>query len=102
MALPLSPLQGTREYNNRKSRYGNLDNISPAMIIEDSCTFCSKVFNINSINDVTELQDFCQFKTEIDAFPKKSSNQCYMKTELFYKDSNEINYHDMLISKVII
>lgn len=52
--------------------------------------------------EIIELQDFCQFRTEIDIYPTKFSDNCYLSVELYFADLSPYNISDLLNGNVIL
>lgn len=40
--------------------------------------------------EIIELQDLCQFKTEIDVYPKKYNDTCYMSVSLYFSELDTV------------
>jgi len=51
--------------------------------------------------ETIELQDFCQFRTEIDIYPTRYSDNCYLCVELYFTSLSPYNINDLLNGKVI-
>lgn len=50
--------------------------------------------------EVIELQDFCQFRTEVDVYPTRFSDNCYLSVELHFADLSSFNITDLLHDNV--
>ena len=88
MAYPFCLLQGEKLSKAGKGKFCDYHNVSPAKIIEESLSFCSRVFIIHFSEEIIELQDFCQFKTEIDIYPKQYNDKCYISVSLYFCDTD--------------
>ena len=102
LAQPFSLLRGEKTSKDGKGKQCDYYNISPSQILENSFTFCSRLFMVRFSEEVIELQDFCDFCTEIDILPKKSNDKCYASIELYFGDLTTMGPPELFDIEVII
>jgi len=96
MAYPFSLLHGEKTSKSGKGRSLDYYNIVSAKIIETTYTFCSRLFMVRFSEEFIELQDFCQFRTELDIFPSKSLDNCYLQLELYFAEVSSLGPPELL------
>ena len=89
MALPFSLLRGERTPKTSKSKRVDFHNLLPARIQEETHTFYTRSVIINYAEEAAELQDICQFRTEVDLNFETLEPPMYLDLELHYADAND-------------
>ena len=100
-AYPFSLLSGEKVSNNGKGKSCDYHEISPARIFEESSIFYSRLFMIRYSDETVELQDFCQFRTEIDISPNRPNDPCYANIGLYFGDIASVGPPELFDSDVI-
>ena len=98
MGQPLTLLQGQKISKGAKGKQCDYHNLAPSRIVED--TFRSRLFMIKYAEEEVELQDFCIFHTEIDIYPKRPSDPCYLSIELYFGDTTSLGPPELIDSEV--
>jgi len=100
IAYPFSMLRGEKTSKAGKGKVVDYYNIAPSKILEDSHTFCSRLFMVRFAEENIELQDICQFRTEIDVLPLPAPTGCYMELELFFCDISSMGPPELFTADV--
>ena len=69
--------------------------LTPARILEESYTFCSRLFLVRFAEELIELQDLCQFRTELDIFPDQLHYPLFIDLELLFSDITSIGQAEL-------
>ena len=68
--------------NRRKKQEAFLPNLTPARVIADEGSFCSRQFVIKYIDDEINLNELCTFRLELSAFPYLCQEDVFVNAEL--------------------
>jgi hypothetical protein len=91
-------MQGQRMSKGAKGKQCDYHNLAPSQILQD--TFCSRLFMIRYSEEEIELQDLCIFCTEVDIYPKRSLDTCYLSIELYFADNTVLGPPELLDAEV--
>ncbi len=84
--MPYAFVAGEKSSHAGKGHKVDYHDIVSATFLEDTNTFCTRTFMIRFAEECVELQDICQFRTEVDFFPGFDLLSFYLDLELCFDE----------------
>jgi len=98
-------MAGEKQIKQTKAKKLDYHDVMPANFIDLSNTFCTRTFMIRYADELVELEDICQMKTEFDfkILDKKSGESMepfYMDVGLYFYDLPFTGFPDFICEEV--
>ncbi len=80
-------LKGERSSKSGKGKPVDYHDLRMAQVDEEGNAFRSRLFMVRFSEENIELQDFCQFRTEVDLVPGQTRYPFFVDIELYFTET---------------
>ena len=89
-------LKGEKTSKAGRGKRVDYYNLRRAYIIDSTSTFCTRCVMVRYADENIELQDVCQYRTELDIIPGKDLQSMCIEAELMFADQANVGPVEIL------